>query len=84
MSDSHFISSIDSPNELEQLLFNFDHAKDFFKHVSEKYKNGENIEEQLDSAIGFLEFSIEKIDKQFPEVWCSVVSNHPSTFEDDD
>jgi hypothetical protein len=77
MFDAHYISSFDSLSEMEQLLFNFEHVKQMLYYTREK---SENPDVALDAAIAFLEDSIERVDLQFPEVWNSVITQHPQRF----
>jgi hypothetical protein len=77
MFDPHYSSSFDSLSEMEQLLFNFDHVKQMLYYTREK---SENPDVSLDAAIAFLEYSIERVDLQFPEVWNSVITQHPHRF----
>jgi hypothetical protein len=74
MFDQHYSSSFDSLSEMEQLLFNFEHVKQMLYYTREK---SENPLAALDAAIAFLEYSIERVDRQFPEVWNSVITQHP-------
>jgi hypothetical protein len=77
MFDSHYSSSFDSLSEMEQLLFNFEHVKQMLYYTREK---SENPDSSLDASIAFLEYSIERVDRQFPEVWNSVITQHPQRF----
>ena len=74
MFDPHYSSSFDSLSEMEQLLFNFEHVKQMLYYTREK---SENPDLSLDAAIAFLEYSIERVDLQFPEVWNAVITQHP-------
>jgi hypothetical protein len=77
MLDPHYSSSFDSLSEMEQLLFNFEHVKQMLYYTREK---SESPDVSLDAAIAFLEYSIERVDRQFPEVWNSVITQHPGHF----
>jgi hypothetical protein len=77
MFDPHYSSAFDSLSEMEQLLFNFEHVKQMLYYTREK---SENPDVSLDAAIAFLEYSIERVDRQFPEVWNSVITQHPQRF----
>ena len=77
MFDPHYSSAFDSLSEMEQLLFNFEHVKQMLYYTREK---SENPDASLDAAIAFLEYSIERVDLQFPEVWNSVITQHPQRF----
>ena len=81
MINPHYSSSFDSLSEMEQLLFNFEHVKQLLYYTREK---SENPDASLDAAIAFLEYSIERIDLQFPEVWNTVITQHPRGFAPDD
>jgi hypothetical protein len=78
MSDSHFSNAFDSLSDLESSSTSFIHLKDFLTFVSERAENGENVEDHLYTAIGLLEYAIEKFDKQFAQVWREVIVNHPT------
>jgi hypothetical protein len=43
-------------------------------------EKSENPDSSLDASIAFLEYSIERVDRQFPEVWNSVITQHPQRF----
>lgn len=78
MLDPHYSAAFDSLSELECTSFSLLHLKDFLTFISDKAEDGENVEDYIYTAIGLLEFSIEKFDRQFPQVWKDVIVNHPS------
>lgn len=78
MLDSNYSAAFDSLSELECTSISLLHLKDFLTFISEKAETGENVEDYIFTAIGLLEFSIEKFDRQFPQVWKDVIVNHPS------
>lgn len=84
MFDPHYSASFDSLCELEDTINMFPFAREFFAHILEKAKDGENVEGQLTAAIGFLDYLIERGDKQMPNVWNIVITNHPSRMPTDD
>jgi hypothetical protein len=62
---------------MEQLLFNYEHVKHMLYFTREKFERGDEFADSLNAAIAFLEYSIERVDLQFPEVWNTVISQHP-------
>lgn len=78
MSTDHYNKAFDSLCELEQTVNEFPHLRNYLLYVQEKAKNGEDVQAYLSVSIGIFDYLMEKFDKQFPEVWHSVITQHPS------
>lgn len=84
MFSQHYSSSFDALSKLESTILDLTQARDFFNFVADKAAAGENVEESLCSAIGFFDYIIERLDKDFPETWNAVITEHPDRFQTDD
>lgn len=78
MTTNHYNKSFDTLTELEQTINEFPHLRYYLLYVQEKAKNGEDVQAYLSVSIGIFDYLMEKFDKQFPEVWHSVITQHPS------
>lgn len=80
MFSPHYSSSFDELSKLEEGINNLIHLREFLAFTIDSYHSGNDVEDQLSSVLGFLDYSMEKIDKQFPEVWDAVITKHPDRF----
>lgn len=78
MTNDHYNTSFVSLNELEQTINGLPQLKSYLLYVQEKAANGEDVQPYLSVAIGIFDYMMEKFDKQFPEIWHSVITLHPS------
>ena len=78
MANDHYNTSFDSLSEFEQSINELPHLKKYLLYVQQKAANGEEVQPYLSVAIGIFDYLMEKLDKQFPEIWHSVITLHPS------
>ena len=84
MFSTHYSKSFDELSKLEEEINTLINLREFLAFTIDKYNSGENIESNLESVLGFLDYVTEKIDNQFPEVWAEVITNHPDRFSPED
>jgi len=84
MFSTHYSKSFDELSKLEEEINTLINLREFLAFTIDKYNSGENIENNLESVLGFLDYATEKIDNQFPEVWAAVITNHPDRFSLED
>jgi hypothetical protein len=84
MFSSHYNKCFDELSKLEEGINSLIQLREFLAFTIDKYNSGENIESNLESVLGFLDYATERIDSQFPEVWSAVITEHPDRFSSED
>lgn len=78
MFDPHYSEAFDKLSEMESIINDLPQVKNFLEYITLKAENGQDVETNLYALSGFLDYLQDKLDKQFAEVWATVIANHPS------
>lgn len=79
MFDPHYSESFDKLSEMEDAINDLPQVKNFLEYIMVRAKNGQDVEENLSALSGFIDYLQDKLDRQFAEVWSTVIANHPSS-----